>query len=50
VARDLAWSAVLAAKADTGFRSLKTADGAPRLALKNGAWPPPQFVSREVAA
>lgn len=40
VARDLAWSAALAAKADNGFLRLKTADGAPRLALKDGAWPP----------
>ena len=45
VARDLAWSAVLAAKTHNGFLVVKTADGAPRLALKDGAWPPPQFVS-----
>jgi hypothetical protein len=50
VARDLAWSTALAAKAANGVLKLKTADGAPRLALKDGAWPPPQFVSRDVAA
>jgi hypothetical protein len=50
VARDLAWSAALGAKADKGFLMLKTADGAPRLALKDGAWPAPQLVSRDAAA
>ena len=50
VARDLAWSAVLAARADKGFLILKTADAAPRLTLGDGAWPPPQFVSGDVAA
>jgi hypothetical protein len=50
VARDLAWTAALAAKADEGFLVLKTADGAPRLALKDGAWPPPQLVSAEFAS
>lgn len=50
VARDLPWSAALAASADKGFLKLKTADGAPRLALKDGAWPPSQFVSRDAAA
>ena len=43
VARDLAWSAALAAKPDKGFLRLKTADGAPRLALNDGAWPPREF-------
>jgi hypothetical protein len=50
VARDLAWTAALAAKADKGFVVVKTADGAPRLALKDGAWPPPEFVLGEAAA
>ncbi|KQY92167.1 hypothetical protein ASD21_12100 [Caulobacter sp. Root1455] len=55
VARDLAWSAALAAKTHNGFVVVKTADGAPRLALKDGVWPPPQlvspnFVSGEAAA
>jgi hypothetical protein len=50
VARDMAWSTALAAKADKGVLQLKTADGAPRLALKDGAWPPAQFVSRDAAA
>jgi hypothetical protein len=49
VARELAWSAALAAKADKGFIVLKTADGAPRLALRDGPWPPAQFVSRNAA-
>lgn len=43
VARDLAWSAALAAKPDRGFLRLKTGDGAPRLALKDGPWPPREF-------
>ncbi|WP_165187697.1 hypothetical protein [Caulobacter soli] len=50
VARDLVWSAALAAKTDKGFLILKTADGAPRLALKDGVWPPPQFTTRDAAA
>jgi hypothetical protein len=50
VARDLPWSVALAAKADKGFVILKTADGAPRLAVEDGAWPPSHFVSRDVAA
>jgi hypothetical protein len=50
VARDMAWTAALAARADRGFLILKTADAAPRLVLKDGAWPPPEFVSQDVAA
>jgi hypothetical protein len=50
VARDLAWSAALAAKTHNGFVVVKTADGASRLALKDGAWPPTEFVSRDAAA
>jgi hypothetical protein len=50
VARDLAWTAALAAKADKGLLKLKTADGAPRLALKDGVWPPPDLVSPKVAS
>lgn len=45
VARDLPLAAALAAKADSGFLRLKTADGALRLVLKDGAWPPPHFAS-----
>lgn len=51
VARDLAWSAALAARAAKGVLVLRTADGAARLALKDGAaWPPPEFVARDAAA
>jgi len=51
VARDLPWSAALAAKAAHGFLILKTTDGAPRLALKDGAaWPPPEFVAPKVVS
>jgi len=50
VARDLAWSAAMAARTHKGFVVVKTADGAPRLALKDGAWPPPEFVSQGAAA
>lgn len=50
VARDLAWSAALAAKADKGFVVVKTADGAPRLALKDDAWPPSQLVSSKLVS
>ena len=50
VARDTSWTAALAAKVDNGRLKLKLADGATRLALKDGAWPPPEFVSREFAA
>jgi hypothetical protein len=55
VARDLAWSAALAAKTHNGFVVVKTADGAPRLAVKDADWPPaelvsPQFASRGAAA
>jgi len=51
VARDLPWSAALAAKSADGVLVLKTADGAPRLALKAGeAWPPPAFAAGEAAA
>jgi hypothetical protein len=49
VARDLAWNTALAAKADKGFLRFKTADGAPRLALNDGVWPPRQFTSRDAA-
>jgi len=51
VARDLPWTAALAAKPADGLLALKTADGVARLALKDGEpWPPPRFVSREAAA
>ena len=50
VARDTSWTNALAATVDKGRLRLKLADGAPRLVLKDGPWPPPQFVSREFAA
>jgi hypothetical protein len=50
VARETAWANALAATVDKGRLKLRIADGAPRLSLKDGAWPPSQFVSREVAA
>lgn len=51
VARDLPWAAVLVARPAKGVLVLEAADGAPRLALGDGeAWPPPPFLSREVAA
>jgi hypothetical protein len=50
VARDTSWAAALAAKADNGRLKLKLADGATRLALNGGAWPPAEFVSRDAAA
>ncbi len=50
VARETAWTNAVAATVDKGRLKLKIADGAPRLTLKDGAWPPPQFVSREFAA
>ena len=50
VSRDMPWSAALAAKADKGFLTLKTADGAPSLALQDGVWPPDSLVPRDAAA
>jgi hypothetical protein len=50
VARDMPWAAALEAKAADGFLKLTTPDGAPRLALKDGAWPPLELIAREVAA
>jgi hypothetical protein len=55
VARETAWANALAASVDKGRLRLRMADGAPRLALKDGAWPPAEFVSpkpgsREFAA
>jgi hypothetical protein len=51
VARDLLWAAALAAKPADGLLVLETADGAVRLALKDGEpWPPPRFAAREAAA
>lgn len=45
VARDLAWTDALAATAAKGRLTLKLADGAPRLLLKDGAWPPGEFAA-----
>jgi hypothetical protein len=51
VARDLLWTAALAAKPADGLLVLTTADGVARLALKDGEpWPPPRFAAREAAA
>jgi hypothetical protein len=50
VARNLPWADVLAAKAQGGRLKLTLADAAPRLAVGEGPWPPPQFISREAAA
>lgn len=50
VARETAWATALAATVDKGRLKLKIGDGAPRLAVKDGVWPPSEFVSREFAA
>lgn len=51
VARDLPWAAALAARPVNSVIVLRTADGAARLALEDGeAWPPPRFLSGEIAA
>ena len=50
VARDLPWAQALSATAANGRLTLKSADGSPRLVLKDGAWPPPEFTSQEFAA
>jgi hypothetical protein len=50
VAREAAWADIQTAKAHKGWLRLKAGDGAPRLAVKDGAWPPPEFAPREVAA
>jgi hypothetical protein len=50
VARETSWTTILAATVEKGRLRLKLADGAPRLSAKDGAWPPPRLVSREVAA
>lgn len=50
VARETAWTWALNAKIEGGRLRLKLADGAPRLTLRDGAWPPREFAEREVAA
>lgn len=50
VARETAWANALAATVDKGRLKLRIADGAPRLSLKDGAWPPPQFVSPKLGS
>lgn len=51
VARDLPWTAALAARPTDGRLTFRTTDGVARLALRDGEpWPPPQFVAREAAA
>lgn len=50
VARAMPWAEAMAAKVEGGRLRLKRVDGAPRLAVKDGAWPPAEFASRECAA
>ena len=50
VARQTAWADALAAAVVDGRLKLRLADGAPRLSVKDGVWPPAQFRSREFAA
>ena len=50
VARETAWADALSATVDQGRLTLRIADGAPRLALKDGAWPPPDLVSPELGS
>jgi hypothetical protein len=50
VARAAPWDEALAATVADGRVRLRLADGAPRLVLGDGAWPPPELVSRELAA
>lgn len=50
VARETAWANAFTATAENGRLKLRLADGVPSLALSDGAWPPSEFISREVAA
>ena len=50
VARETAWADALSATVDKGRLKLKIADGAPRLALNGGAWPPAELVSPGLAS
>jgi hypothetical protein len=50
VARNAPWTQALAAQAVNGRLTLKLADGRPRFALSDGAWPPAELVSRERTA
>ncbi|EJL38331.1 hypothetical protein PMI01_00130 [Caulobacter sp. AP07] len=50
VARAIPWAEVRAARVEGGRLKLRLADASPRLAVSGGAWPPPQFVSSELAA
>jgi hypothetical protein len=50
VARETPWTNALAATVVEGRLKLKLTDGAPRLAVEGGTWPPPELVAREVAA
>jgi len=50
VARAAPWTQVLAARAEGGRLRLSLGDAAPCLSLQDGAWPPPEFVSSELAA
>jgi hypothetical protein len=50
VARETAWADALSATVDKGRLTLRVADGAPRLALKDGAWPPAELVSPGLAS
>lgn len=50
VARTAPWADARAATVEGGRLKLRLADASPRLAVSDGAWPPPQFVSNELAA
>ena len=50
VARAAPWAQARAARVEGGRLKLRLADASPRLAVSDGAWPPAQFVSSELAA
>jgi len=50
VARAAPWTQVLAARARDGRLRLNLGDAAPRLSLRDGAWPPSELVSGGLAA
>jgi hypothetical protein len=50
VARTAPWAEARAARVEGGRLKLRLADASPRLSVSDNAWPPPQFVSSELAA
>jgi hypothetical protein len=50
VARTTPWAEARAARVEGGRLKLRLADASPRLSVSDGAWPPLQFVSNELAA